>query len=94
MKVEFPHKPPKGYSYEFENFKRNVISIWICNHTRFDYNHGAPVRSIWGFYNTKTKEYHAPVNSKTVGNVVPITSTRPYSAMQIKQTPLEAAFNV
>jgi hypothetical protein len=92
MTFEFPHKPPKGYSYEFESLKRNVISIWIRNHYRFDYNNGVSVRSIWGFYNTKTKQYHAPINSKTVGSVVPISSTRPYTAMQINQTPLEAAF--
>lgn len=88
----FPHKAPKGYSYEFEDFKRNVVSIWIRNHSKFDYNNGKSVRSIWGFYNQKTKQFHAPVNSSTVGSVVMIESTRPYTAMQINQTPLEAAF--
>jgi hypothetical protein len=89
---EFPHKAPEGYSYEFEDFKRNIISIWIRNHYKFDYNNGTPVRSIWGFYNTKKREYYAPINSKTVGSVVSIKLTRPYTAMQIKQTPLESAF--
>ncbi len=63
MTIEFPHKAPEGYRYEYEDFKRNVISIWIWNGTRFDYNGGTPVRSIWGFYNTKTRTYHAPVSS-------------------------------
>jgi len=92
MTIEFPHKAPEGYRYEYEDFKRNVISIWIWNGTRFDYNGGTPVRSIWGFYNTKTRTYHAPVNSNTIGNVVSIERTSPYSAMVPKQTPLEAAY--
>lgn len=89
---EFIHKPPKGYSYEIEPFKRNVVSIWIHNCYKFDYNLGSPVRSIWGFYNTKTRQFHAPVNSKTVGNVVEINRTTPYTAMQIRQTILEQCF--
>lgn len=92
MIVEFNHKAPKGYSYEFEEFKRNVISIWIRNHTKFDYNLGASVRSIWGFYNTKTKCFYAPINAKTVGSEVNFRETTPYSAMQLKQTPLEKFF--
>lgn len=90
--VEFPHKAPKGYSYEFEEFKRNTISIWIRNHRSFDYNLGKPVRSIWGFYDSKKRVYHAPINAKTVGNVVSIDNTTPYSAMQIKKTVLESFF--
>lgn len=90
--MEFPHKAPEGYYYEIESFKRNVDAIWIHHHRRFDYNSGDAVRCIWGFYNTKTKEYFAPVNSKTVGKRVNITDTTPYSAMPIKQTPLTAAF--
>ena len=93
MIAEFCHTAPEGYSYEFEEFKSNVISIWIRNHSEFSYNNGSSVRSIWGFYNTKTKCFHAPVNSKTVGNVVDIADTRPYSAMKINQTILEMCFN-
>lgn len=90
--LEFPHTAPVGYSYEIEEFKRNVQAIWIVNHSKFDYNGGLPVSSIWGFYNTKTRHYHAPVNSKTVGDVVDISDTTPYSAMPLKKTALEAAF--
>ena len=90
--IEFPHKPPEGYSYEQVPFKSNVIAIWIHNHSRFSYNGGGVTRSIWGFYNTKTKQYHSPVNPKTVGLVVNINDTSAYSAMIPKRTPLEVFF--
>ena len=92
MTIDFPHTAPEGYFYETEPFKRNVDAIWIHHQRRFDYNLGDAVRCIWGFYNTKTKEYFAPINSKTVGKRVNINETTPYSAMQIKMTPLERAF--
>lgn len=90
--IEFPHKPPEGYSYEQVPFKSNVVAIWIHNHYRFVYNGGGVTRSIWGFYNTKTKCFHAPVNSKTVGDQVDIERTTPYSAMIPKLSPLELAY--
>ena len=92
MKIEFPHKPPKGYSYEQRPFKSNVVGIWIHFDRHFDYNLGDSVACIWGFYNTKTRKYYAPINAKTVGKEVAIERTTPYSAMPIKQTPLEAAY--
>ena len=93
MTVELFHKAPEGYHYEQEpNFKRNVTAIWLHHHKRYDYNLGKPVKTIWGFYNTKTKQFHAPVNSKTVGSVVIIQNTTPYTAMTLNLTPLEAAF--
>jgi hypothetical protein len=69
-----------------------VVAIWIRNHSQFSYNGGAPVKSIWGFYNSKTREYHAPVNPKKVGDVVNINSTTPYSAMQLNLKGLEVFF--
>jgi len=90
--VEFPHKPPKGMYYEQTEFKRNVTAIWVHYKRRFDYNNGDSVRCIWGFYNSKTKSYHAPINSSTVGSVVDINRTTPYSAMQLNLNPLELAF--
>lgn len=89
MIPEFPHKAPKGYSYEMESFKRNVIAVWIHHTRKFDYNLGDPVRCIWGFYNSKTKCFHSPINSKTVGDKVDINDTTPYSAMLLNLTPLE-----
>jgi hypothetical protein len=79
---EFPHVAPQGYSYETSEHKRNVVAIWICNHGQFSYTDETP-KSIWGFYNTKLKKYYSPVNAKTVGKVVDIDDTTPYSAMQI-----------
>lgn len=92
MTIEFPHKAPKGYSYEQRPFKNHIIGIWIHFDRHFDYNLGDPVSCIWGFYNTKTRKYYAPINAKTVGKQVEIERTTPYSAMPIKQTPLEAAY--
>ena len=80
---DFPHQPPQGYTYEVRQFRRNVLSIWCCNHAKFNYNGGAVAKSIWGFYDTKKRQYHAPVNSKKLGHVVDIADTRPYTAMQI-----------
>ena len=88
---DFPHKAPKGYRYETLQFKRNVISIWTVYQRGFTYNGNAESHCIWGYYNTKTNTYHAPINSKQVGEVVDINSTTPYSAMQLKLNPLEYA---
>ena len=89
---DFIHEPPKGYSYEVTSFKRNVCAIWCCNHSKFTYNDGAIAKSIWGFYNTKKGTYHAPINSTKCGDQVNIEDTRPYSAMRLNISPLEAAF--
>lgn len=92
MIVELPYSAPDGYYYEVEEFKRNVVRVWLCNTYKFDYNNGAPTKTIHSFYNTKTKEYFAPINSKTIGSRVNIKETRNYTAMPIKKTALEAAF--
>jgi hypothetical protein len=92
MSVKFPHKAPNNYHYEQSQFKRNITAIWICDDRHYDYNNGKPVRCIWGFYNSKTKQWHAPVNSTTVGDVVDPMRTTPYSAMQIKLNPLMSCF--
>ena len=86
----FPHTAPKGYSYEVEQFKRNLLAIWICNHGKFSYTDKTP-KSIWGFYNTKTKCYHAPINATKQGDKVNIEDTSPYSAMIPKLSPLMQA---
>ena len=90
--IEFPHKCPPNYSYEFKDFKRNITAIWICDHRRYVYNGGADVSCIWGFWNQKTKQYHSPINPTTVGSIVDISNTTPYSAMPIHRTALELAF--
>lgn len=88
---DFIHTAPKGYSYEVEQFKRNLLAIWIVNHGIFSYT-DTPPRSIWGFWDSKKREYYAPVNAKTKGKVVDINDTRAYTAMQLNLSPLEAAF--
>ena len=82
MKLMF-HKAPDGYHYERTDFKANVSAIWIVNDAHFNYKGWSGVKSIWGFYNTKTKQFHAPVNAKTVGKAVSINKTTAYSAMQL-----------
>lgn len=81
MKLLF-HKAPEGYHYERTDFKQNVSAIWIVNDTHFDYCGCCGVKSIWGFYNKKTQQFHAPKNSSTVGDVVDLNKTTAYSAMQ------------
>ena len=87
----FPHKPPEGYSYEVKEHKRNMVSIWLRNHASFSYT-SDPVRTIWGFYNTKKGCYHAPINSTKHGDQVDIEDTRDYTAMQLNLNPLMRAF--
>lgn len=89
---EFPHKAPKDYSYEFEQFNASTLRIMLCCHRQFDYNLGASTKTVWGFYKPKKRIYYAPVNVKTIGKEVNINSTTPYTAMQLKQTPLEQFF--
>jgi hypothetical protein len=90
--LEFPHSPPKDYSYEFEQFNASTIRIMLICHKQFDYNLGASTKTVWGFYKPKKRTYYAPVNVKTIGAQVNIDDTRSYTAMQLKQTPLESAF--
>ena len=86
--IENFHQPPEGYSYDVQQYKRNMLSIWIINHGEFSYT-DQPPRSIWGFYHTKKREYYAPINSKKCGDRVDFQRTTPYSAMQLNLNPLE-----
>ncbi len=83
LPTNFPHEAPKGYSYEAIPFKRNVIAVWLLCHYEFVYNSGNQSRTIWGFYNTKKREYHSPINSKKVGDTVDLNKTTAYTAMPI-----------
>ena len=91
----FPHKPPKNYSYEVTQHRRNVLAIWLRDHRSYSYTND-DVRTIWGFVKTKpgrkgsiTTTYHAPINSNKVGDEVDISDTRDYTAMQLNFNPLE-----
>lgn len=90
--MKFPHTPPDQYSYTFVEFKRDVIAIWIHNHSKFSYKTETPISSIWGFYNSKKRTFHSPINSKTIGKEVDVNETSPYSAMIPKITYLEKCF--
>ena len=87
---DFTHQPPEGYSYEYTSFKRNVTAIWLRNHSTFTYT-SDPVRTIFGFYDTKKGKYYAPINSKKMGKEVKLSDTTPYTAMPLHLNPLEAA---
>ena len=91
---DFPHVAPNNCYYEYKDFRRNVLSIWLCDRTHYNYTDRNPINTIWGFYNTKTKQYYAPISSTKQGDKVRIEDTTPYTAMQLKYTPLELAFNV
>jgi len=84
----FPHKAPKGYRYEVLQHQRHVVAIWTVYDRGFVYNDHSPSRCIWGFYNTKTKCYHSPINATKSGNTVDVKSTTPYTAMPLNLNPL------
>ena len=86
IKIQF-HVAPQGYHYERTELKKNVHAIWIVNDNHFDYCGRSGIQSIWGFYNSKTKQFHEPVNSSKVGSVVSLNKTTPFSSMQLCQTP-------
>jgi len=92
MIPEFPHKPPKNYSYEFETWNASTIRIMLRCHRKFDYNLGASTATVWGFYKPRKRVYYAPINAKSIGKQIDIENTRNYTAMPLKQTPLESAF--
>ena len=92
QEVPFNHLPPSGYFYSFEEYKSGVISIWLNNTRKFDYNLGKPTKTVWGFWKSKSNKFFAPINSKTVGKEVEFKKTRNYTAMQIKQSPLDQFF--
>lgn len=94
----FYHKPPDGYSYECEEYKKNLLRIWLLHPDIFSYTTDR-VRTIWGFCKTKTTAkrgtthtYYAPINSNKVGKEVSIQDTTSYTSMQLNYTGLEAFF--
>lgn len=88
LPADFPHHPPKGYSYEVKEFKRNYIAIWLRHRYQYVYNSDL-VSTIWGFYNTKKQQYHAPISAKRVGDTVAQDQTTPYTAMPLLKLALD-----
>ena len=97
LPLDFPHTPPEGYKYEVEQFRSNVVRIWLRHPDTYNYT-SDPVRTVWGFVKTTggkrspKKTYHAPINANKVGDSVDINDTRCYTAMQLNLSPLERAF--
>jgi len=87
---DFPHTAPQNYRYEVIQSKSNLISIWTVYQPGFTYNSNNKSYCIWGFYNTKTGTYYAPINSKKVGKEVDVNTTRPYTSMPLNLNPLES----
>jgi hypothetical protein len=98
LPLDFPHKAPEHYYYECQDFKRNVISIWLCDTKSYSYTTDSPIRTIWGFVKYKitkksiTHTYYAPINSNKMGKEVDINDTRKFTAMQINYQGLEGFF--
>jgi hypothetical protein len=88
---DFPHTAPESYSYEFEEFNTRLVAIWLLHSFPYSYTTKS-VKSIWGFYNFKKKEYYAPINATKCGDKVDIKNTTAYTAMQLNLTPLEKCF--
>ena len=86
---DFPHIAPEGYRYEVMQSKRNVISIWSVFERGFTCNDHNESYCIWGFYNTKTRTYSAPINSTKQGDTVDVKNTSPYTAMPLNLNGLE-----
>ena len=86
--MEFPHKPPTGYEYWTDDFKKTIKRIWIRNLGDFVYTGGEHPSSVWGFYDSRKKCYIAPINHKKPGKEVRIEDTTPYTAMQLNLNPL------
>ena len=57
----FYHKAPDGYSYECEEYKKNLLRIWLLHPDIFSYTTDR-VRTIWGFYNPKKDQYFSPID--------------------------------
>ena len=87
----FYHKAPDGYSYECEEYKKNLLRIWLLHPDIFSYTTDR-VRTIWGFYNPKKDQYFSPINSIRKGELIDINDTRQYTAMKINYKGLEAFF--
>ena len=88
LPINFTHEPPEGYSYQVKEHKRNVLAIWLRHHYDYVYTND-DVRTIWGFYNVKKGQYHAPVHSRTIGLQVDISNTTPYTAMPLNLNGLQ-----
>ena len=91
LPVSFIHHPPENCNYEIKSFKRNLLAIWLLDYSYYNYTDNSPIKTIWGFYNSRKEQYYSPINSTKQGDSVDIHRTTPYSAMVRKLNPLEMA---
>jgi len=89
---EMPVKPPKGYHYEVEEYRRNIVSFWLCGGPKYIHLDGNSARTIHSFYNYKKNVWYAPINSKKMGDEVAAEDMRPWTAMPLQLNGLMAAF--
>ena len=87
----FPTNPPKDTPTKSHNISvmLSLFGYSITDH--YSYSND-DVRTIWGFYNTKTGTYSAPINSSKCGDSVDISDTRDYTAMQLNLTRLNMSY--
>ena len=89
LPVSFIHHPPENCNYEIKSFKRNLLAIWLLDYSYYNYTNISPIKTIWGFYNSRKEQYYSPINSTKQGDPVDIHTTTPSTAMVIKRNPLE-----
>ena len=63
-----------------------MLSLFGLHPDRYNFT-SDDVSTIWGFYNTKSGTYSAPVNATKCGDSVDISNTRDYTAMQLNLKP-------
>ena len=85
MNITSFHEPPVGYCYRVEKFKKDIYRIDLVYKGEFIYNNGEESKTVWGFYNLKTDEFHSPVNYKKMGKKVKLRDTTSFSAMKINK---------
>jgi len=87
---EFPFKAPDDHWYEVEEFKRNTLAVWLCNNKFWLFKNERGHRTIHSFYDTKKKQWLAPINAKKPGKPVKVEDMRPWTSMPINRNPLSA----
>ena len=85
-------KPPKGYHYEVEAYRRNIVSFWLCGGPKYLHRDNTSARTIHSFYDYKKNKWYSPINSKKIGNEVAPEDMRPWTAMPLNLNPLMSAF--
>lgn len=89
--AEMPLSPPEGYHYEVEEYRRNIVSFWLCGGRKYLHRDNNSARTIHSFYDYKKNKWYSPINSKKMGNEVAPEDMRPWTAMPLNLNPLMSA---